>query len=122
MLSTTHFCFTLVLKIASERGSSASHVSALAVDGDTIEGPEEERTIEIGFVGRTNSNMYVTRRRVLSMLDRHFQMNDWRRRYSSEEMAAIYRLSKIMINIPREDYLQEANMRCSKSWDRALCC
>lgn len=83
----------------------------LAVDGDTIEGPEAERTIEIGFVGRTNSNMYVTRRRVLSMLDRHFQMNDWRLRYSPEDMAAIYRLSKIMLNIPREDYLQEANMR-----------
>jgi Glycosyl transferases group 1 len=83
----------------------------LAVNRDVIEGPEEERTLEVGSVGRTDSDLYVTRLRVLSMLDSHFRMNDWRRRYSPKEMVKIYRMSKIVINIPREDYLQEANMR-----------
>lgn len=83
----------------------------LAADRDVIAGPEVERIHDLGFVGRTDSSLYQTRLRVVSELDRHFRMNDWRRRYTPKEMVEIYRKSKIVINIPREDYLQEANMR-----------
>lgn len=83
----------------------------LAVDRDFIAGPREERVFEVGAVGRIDSGMYATRRRVLAMLDGQFRMNDWRRLYPPKQMGKIFRRSRIVINIPREDYLQEANMR-----------
>jgi spore maturation protein CgeB len=39
-------------------------------------------------------------------------MNDVGRRYAPEEMAGIYRASKIVVNVSRDDYPQDANMRC----------
>ena len=38
-------------------------------------------------------------------------MNDWRSRHEPEEMARIYRQSKIVVNIARDDFPQDANMR-----------
>lgn len=99
----------------TERFRSAGHPRPiylpLAVNREIIEGPKVERTIDLGAVGRTDSDLYATRRRVLAMLDTQFRMNDWRRLYPPREMGKIFRMSKIVINIPREDYLQEANMR-----------
>jgi hypothetical protein len=98
-----------------ERFRAAGHPRPLflplAMNPDVITGPEEERVFEVGTVGQIESVRYATRRRVLSQLEKHFRMNDFRRRYSPNEMAKIYRQSKIAINVPREDYLQEANMR-----------
>ena len=98
-----------------ERFQAAGHPRALylplAVDRDIIDGPKLEPVYEIGAVGRTDSSLYVTRKRVLEKLDEQFHMNDWRRLYPPKEMGTIFRMSKIVINIPREDYLQEANMR-----------
>jgi hypothetical protein len=110
------FDYTLVFHPGFEdRFRAAGHPRPmflpLAVDRDVLEGPEEERTFDVGFVGRTDTYLYTTRLRVLSMLDGNFRMNDWRRRYCPQEMVKIYRMSKIVINIPREDYLEEANMR-----------
>ena len=99
----------------AERFEAAGHPRALylplAVDRDIIDGPKLEPIYEIGAVGRTDSSLYVTRKRVLEKLDQQFHMNDWRRLYPPKEMGTIFRMSKIVINIPREDYLQEANMR-----------
>ena len=83
----------------------------LAVDRKLLECPDEERVFEIASVGQSDTSLYTTRRRVLSMLDGKFQSNDFWRRYTPAEMARVYRRSKMVINIPREDYLQEANMR-----------
>lgn len=83
----------------------------LAVDRKLQEAPEEERIFELAAVGQTEGPLYATRKRVLQKLDGHFRTNDFWRRYSPQEMAAIYRRSKVVINIPREDFLQEANMR-----------
>ena len=98
-----------------ERFRSAGHPRPLflplAMNPDVISGPEEERVFEVGTVGQTDSNLYITRRRVLTLLENKFQTNNFRRRYSPKEMAQVYRQSKIVINVPREDYLQEANMR-----------
>lgn len=99
----------------TERFAAAGNPRAmylpLAVDRDIIDGPNLERTFEVGAVGRTDSHLYETRRRELAILDGQFRMNDWRRLYPPKEMGKIFRMSKIVINIPREDYLQEANMR-----------
>ena len=110
------FDYTLVFHPGyAERFQAAGHPRALylplAVDRDIIDGPKLEPAYEVGAVGRTDTNLYATRRRVLAMLDEQFHMNDWRRLYPPKEMGTIFRMSKIVINIPREDYLQEANMR-----------
>jgi hypothetical protein len=98
-----------------ERFLSAGHPRPiylpLAVDREIIDGPKLERTIDLGAVGRTDSHLYATRKRILTMLNTYFQMNDWLRLYEPKEMGKIFRMSKIVINIPRADYLQEANMR-----------
>jgi hypothetical protein len=39
-------------------------------------------------------------------------MNEFTRHYSKEETAEIYMQSKIVVNVSREDFPQEANMRC----------
>jgi len=99
----------------AERFRAAGHPRPiylpLAVDREIIDGPKVERTIDLGAVGRIDSDLYVTRKRLLTILDAKFRMNDWRRLYPPREMGKIFRMSKIVINIPREDYLQEANMR-----------
>ena len=72
---------------------------------------EYERRYEVGWVGRLNGAPYHARRRVLPGLASRFQMNDWERTYTTEETAEIYRRSKIIVNISRDDYPQDANMR-----------
>ncbi len=99
----------------TERFRAAGHPRPmylpLAVDREIIDAPKVVRTIEVGAVGRTDSVLYTTRRRILAILDTQFRMNDWRRLYPPKEMGKIFRGSKIVINVPREGYLQEANMR-----------
>ena len=38
-------------------------------------------------------------------------MNDWSRRHEPEEMVRIYRQSKIVVNMGRDDFPQDANLR-----------
>ena len=78
---------------------------------DLFQGPEKERDIEVGSVGRVDGTLYASRRRILPELSHHFGMNDWRRHYTPAEMVDIYQRSKIVINISRDDWPQEANMR-----------
>jgi hypothetical protein len=70
-----------------------------------------ERAYEVGWVGRLSGAPYDARRRLLPQLANQFRMNDWNRSYSIEETADIYRHSKIIVNISRDDYTQDANMR-----------
>ncbi len=70
-----------------------------------------ERAYEVGWVGRLSGAPYDARRRILPQLANQFRMNDWNRSYSIEETAEIYRHSKIIVNVSRDDYPQDANMR-----------
>ncbi len=70
-----------------------------------------ERTFEVGWVGRLSGAPYEARKRVLPQLGSRFAMNDWSRSCSIEATAQIYRHSKIVLNISRDDYPQDANMR-----------
>ncbi len=72
---------------------------------------EHERNFEVGWVGRLIGAPYDARRRILPQLASQFTMNDWNRTYTMEETAEIYRQSKIIVNISRDDYPQDANMR-----------
>ena len=73
---------------------------------------ELDRPLEVGWVGEFGYGHYATRRRIIEGLATNFKMNDFRKRYSKEETSEIYRLSKIVVNVSREDFPQEANMRC----------
>jgi len=82
-----------------------------AVDAETFEKSEGERDLEVGWVGRADGPLYKTRRKVLHLLSQHFRMNEWWRPYTYEEMAKVYQRSKIVVNVGRDDYLQDANLR-----------
>jgi hypothetical protein len=70
------------------------------------------RSLDVGWVGLFDYAHYNQRRRIIQGLAAQFKMNDFMRRYSKEETAEIYKQSKIVVNVSREDYPQEANMRC----------
>jgi hypothetical protein len=85
------------------------HAAAL----DLFDKPEVERIFDVGWVGRTFAGVPIhrTRSRVLPELAGAFQINDWRKFYSFEEMAEVYRRSKVVVNVARDDFPQDANMR-----------
>lgn len=83
-----------------------------AAEHDLFDGPELERDFEVGWVGHKSRSIYGTRDRVLAALTERFAMNEAGRFYGPEEMANVYRRSKIVVNISRDDYPQDANMRC----------
>ncbi len=53
---------------------------------------------EVGFVGNVRPS--TRREAILVHLEKRFIMNDWRRSYSTEEMADVYRRSAIVVNDP----------------------
>ena len=95
-----------------ERGILGARLLPHAAERDLFDVPEIARTFEVGWVGRGGRPIYRTRDAVLRELSGRFRMNDVSRFYSPEEMAEIYRSSKIVVNVGRDDYPQDANMRC----------
>jgi len=84
---------------------------AHAAQPDFYDNELDEKMIDLGWVGRTHGAPYATRKRILPRLAREFRMNDWTAHYTLEQTADIYRKSKIVLNISRDDYPQDANMR-----------
>lgn len=82
-----------------------------AADPELFREQQGQRIFEVGWVGRTDGNLYKDRRFVLQSLSRHFHMNDFTRFHSPEELAQVYCRSKIIVNVARDDYPQDANMR-----------
>jgi hypothetical protein len=85
-----------------------------AVDADLFRGLEfdAERPYDFGFVGNSGLSQYQRRDRVISELAKRFRTNDLRRKYSENEMAEVYGRSRIVVNVSRAEFPQEANMRC----------
>jgi hypothetical protein len=71
-----------------------------------------DRPLDLGWIGGFGYAHYDNRRRIIGGLAERFKTNDIARRYSKEETAEIYRRSKIVVNVSRGDFPQEANMRC----------
>jgi hypothetical protein len=100
-----------------ERFQRAGHPGALtiyhAAARDLFDKPELERIFDVGWVGRAfpGIRIHKTRNRVLAALARSFHVNDWRKFYSFQEMAEVYRRSKVVVNVARDDFPQDANMR-----------
>jgi hypothetical protein len=82
-----------------------------AADPQLFSVHQRQRTFEVGWVGRSDGNLYKDRRAVLSDLSRNFRMNDFTRFHSPEELAEVFSRSKIIFNVARDDYPQDANMR-----------
>jgi len=94
-----------------EAGHPAVYELSHAAEAELFAGQDLERIFEVGWVGQVGAGIYRTRERLLRSLAASFQMNDWRRRYSQQEMARIYLQSRIVVNIGRDDFLQDANLR-----------
>lgn len=71
------------------------------------------RIFDIGWVGRSDTWFYKNRSSVLSLIqNNNFTTNDVNKYYDWPQMFEIYLQSKIVINISRDDYSKDANMRC----------
>jgi hypothetical protein len=92
-------------------GHPGAHFIPHAIEPSLFGGEELGRVFEIGWVGQTRGPLYRAREDLLPVLSRSFRMNDWSRRHEPEEMARIYRQSKIVVNIGRDDFPQDANLR-----------
>jgi hypothetical protein len=83
-----------------------------AVDGRLFNRMETDRCFDVGWVGHIGASWYARRNRIIPDLAARFRMNDFRRRYSKEETAEVYQQSKIVVNVTRDEFPPEANMRC----------
>jgi len=83
-----------------------------AAERDLFDQPEIERRYEVGWVGRTRRTIYSERDRIVAALAANFRTNDVEGYYTAEEMAVVYRSSKIVVNVSRDDHPRDANMRC----------
>ncbi len=63
------------------------------------------------WAGQTRGELYKTRAKWLPTLAAEFRTNDWTRTSTLEEVANIYRRSRIVVNIGRDDFPQDANLR-----------
>ena len=92
-------------------GHSGAQFISHAVDAELFAGKELERIFEVGWVGQVQGPMYRRRKTILPILSESFRVNDFARRYSLEEMAEVYGQSRIVVNIGRDDFPQDANLR-----------
>ncbi len=94
-------------------GHPASYFLPHAVEEELFEQDHDlARIYDIGWVGRLEGKNYSFRRRIISGLSQKFRMNDISKFYPPEEMSNIYKQSKLVINVSRDDHLQDANLRC----------
>jgi hypothetical protein len=98
-----------------EQFEKAGHPGALllphAVRREFFDGPELEREFELGWVGQVSGPFYRTRAEWLPKLAAEFRTNDWSKSYTVREVAETYRRSRIVVNIGRDDFPQDANLR-----------
>ncbi len=83
-----------------------------AVDGRLFDRGERTRSFELGWVGGLGLAQYTRRDRIIPMLATRFRMNEFRRRHSKQETAQVYQQSRIVVNVTRDEFPREANMRC----------
>jgi len=98
-----------------ERFANGGHPGAFllphAVRREFFDGPELERGFELGWVGQTSGPFYQARAAWLPKLANDFKTNDWSRKYTVHEVAETYRRSKVVVNIGRDDFPHDANLR-----------
>lgn len=95
-------------------GNSNVHLLPHAFRGPALTDSKEHalRRFDVGFVGTTGGPQYQRRLRILRSLEACATMNDWRRRYQEHEALGVYRESRMVINIGRDWWPGDANIRC----------
>lgn len=95
-------------------GNSQVCILGHAVDEDEFQGyvPHGDRRFEVAHVGTTAGPDYGRRRSLLLALDGRVRMNDWRRSYAPRDVPDLYMNSKIAVNIGRDWWPGDANLRC----------
>lgn len=74
---------------------------------------EKQLKYDIGWIGRSDAKFYEKRRVVFDLIhSRGYKLNDIEKYYSWNEMFEVFQQSKIVINVSRDDYPEDANMRC----------
>jgi hypothetical protein len=73
---------------------------------------QDERPVDVAFVGRTGGASYDTRRALLRILQQSTHNVRVRDGIGYQEMLALYGEAKLGINISRDDYPRDANLRC----------
>ena len=98
-----------------ERFRQGGHPGAFllphAVSRKSFDRPDLPREFEVGWAGTTEGKFYRKRREWIPQLASRFRMNDWQRFYPLAEVAEVYRRSRVVVNISRDDFPQDANMR-----------
>jgi hypothetical protein len=82
-----------------------------ATSRELFDKPEIRRIFDVGWVGRSSFKIHDKRRHVLTALAGRFRINEWDKLYRFEEVADVYRRSRIVVNVARDDFPQDANMR-----------
>ena len=99
----------------ASRFANSGHPGAFllphAVRRTFFAGPDLQREFDVGWVGQTSGEFYQARSTWLPKLAAEFHTNDWSRPYTIEEVAGVYRRSRVVVNIGRDDYPQDANLR-----------
>jgi Glycosyl transferases group 1 len=90
---------------------SSTLLLAHAVHREYFELPEIERNFDFGWVGQIAGPIYKKRTAWLPRLASRFHTNDWSESHTIEGVAGIYRRSRIVVNIGRDDFPQDANLR-----------
>lgn len=70
-----------------------------------------ERDIDVAFVGDIKRKSYSFRKYIVENVLPLFNCNDYNHYYGWDEMIDLFTRSKIVLNIPRDDYLVDANLR-----------
>jgi len=73
--------------------------------------PDVTREFDLGWVGQSSGPLYQKRAEWLPKLASLFRTNDWSRPYTLSEVADVYRRSRLVVNIARDDFRQDANLR-----------
>jgi len=88
------------------------HTLPLAAPSSFLAKPDDtDRYFDVGWVGRSQGPLLAARSRILPRLALKFHMNEWRRWHTYEEAARVFQRSKVVVNIARDDYPSDANMR-----------
>lgn len=104
-------CHPAYDEIFQRGGHPGAFLLAHAVRREFFALPELHREFELGWVGQVGGTIYRRRQEWLPNLAAKFRMNDWGRTYSLQEVAEVFRRSRIVVNFGRDDFPQDANMR-----------
>jgi hypothetical protein len=97
-----------------ERGNPECLLFPHAIRAPQYRDPLPEKTIDVAMVGRLSGSDYSYRRRCVRAVTENLDVttNDFQSAYDYPAMADVYRKAKIGLNVSRNGYLEDANLRC----------